>query len=499
MGKNLIHLLWLPVVVLMGVALSTSNYVLLVVALAIVLGPLVLSNVRMLIYALILSVALLQGLSTYFKVLPRQITWITEILCVLLLLRLVADLSLGQVKLRNTFMTYFVYAWLALALIGIGVNAVAAPVFLAGLRNYFRFIPLLFVFSLYPFPEVFLKRIIRLVLVVGVIQLPIVVAERILFPGDYGDAIVGSFGAGASGVLGLFEVVLLAVILALYKSRYYSVKDLMLYGVLVLLPSFITEAKIVFLLIPVLMALNLFERKSERLGKNVLVAAIGAVIFIGGIHIYNMIYVSHTRSRVQDILLDPERMMDFLGVEKASYSGPDEMPRVTAVNHMFAHISRDPIMTVFGVGVGNASDSLFEVSKGRYRRLYPQLRDDVFAARAGWEFGCAGLILFGVFFYKLSRIRRHMDHGPFYNGLFYGVKGLVFIVVVSIIYTSFLTLAPLAMLFWMLLGMTNRRLLVEKKHELHQPAASDGADLGTKSQPAGMHAARTARRPVACH
>jgi hypothetical protein len=499
MLKYLKHLLWLPVVVLMGVALSTSNYVLLVVAIAIVLGPLVLSNIRVLIYALVLSVALLEGLSTYVKILPRQITWLVDILCFLLLLRLVADFALGQIKLRNTFITYFVYAWLALAVIGIGANAVAAPEFLVGLRNYFRFIPLLFVFSLYPFPESFLKRLIKLVLVIGVIQLPIVAAERILFPGDYGDAIVGSFGANASGVLGLFEVVLLVILLALYKSRYYSGKDLMLYGVLVLLPSFITEAKIVFLLIPVLMIFYLFEMKSGRLGKNMMVAAVGAILFFGGVHVYNVIYAGQTQRRLQDVLLDPQRMMDFLGTDRSSYSGPGEMPRVTAVNHMFAHISKDPIMTVVGVGVGNASDSLFDASRGRYHKLYPKLRDDVFAARIGWEFGCAGLILFGVFFYKLARLRRHMDHDPFYNGLFYGVKGLVFIVVVSFIYNSFLALAPLAMLFWMLLGMVNGRVLVEKVSPMLVPGTSVRTDVDRERQAIDRRAARTRGSAVPCH
>ena len=466
MKKLLTYLFVLFTALLVGVSLATSNYVMLFGVVSLAAGLVVFSNIKFAIYSMILTVFFFEWLSGFVSILPRQLTWLPEMLALVLLCRITFDLANKKIRIQNSFITHFLYLWVLLSVVGAVVNSLSPFVFIVGLRNYFKFVPLLLIFSWYPFPDEFVKRIVRIVIAIAVIQILFVIPEAIIFrseSSDWGDFVVGSLGSHASGTLAIFQLIVFSILAALYRSNYYSLKKLVIYGGLVLLPTFITEAKIIFILLPLTFLISFLDLRRRMLAKATLLTAMGAVVFIAGVNIYDNIYAQRPGRDIRAFMLSRERIMDELGTGEIAYGKSGELRRLSAVGFMFQNINQDTYTKIFGVGIGNASNSLFEGSKGKYHKKYPELRiADVSLAGIGWEFGYAGLALFGIFFFTLCIVRPREQYGPFYDGMFHGVKGLVFIAAVCFIYNSFLAINPLAFVFWLYLGILNSKLLKQK-------------------------------------
>jgi len=433
------------------------------IAISVIVFFVMFNNIKFTIYSLILLVYFLDWFSSYLALLPRQITWLPEMLSFVLLVRIMFDLANKEIKIKNNFITYFVYFWLFLSIVGIAVNFVNPFVFIAGFRNYFKFIPVLLVFSWYPFPAEFVKRIIGFIIFIGLIQIFFIIPERIIFWADEGDLMVGSLGAHASGTLAIFQLLIFSILVALYKSNYYSLKKFMTYGGLVLLPTFITEAKVVFFLLPIVFAIYFLDFKGRMFARSAFLVILGSVVLVAGIYIYNSIYAEWRGRDIRTMIFSPEKALDDVGLGKSPYYADGTLRRATSVKFMLESINKDIYAKILGVGIGNASDSLFPLSRGHYHKKHSELYiDRAFWARFGWEFGYVGLIFLIVFFVRLYLIKRHKEYDAFYNGIFNGVKGMVVITVLSFVYSSFLTLNPLSLVFWLYLGILNNKLLSEK-------------------------------------
>lgn len=452
--------------ILAGLSLGTSNYLMLFGVVALAASIVVFGNIKLAIYSLILTVFCFEWLSGFVSVLPRQLTWIPDLLGLVLLCRIAFDAATKRIRIQNSFITYFVYLWLLLSIVGAIVNSLSPFVFIVGLRNYFKFVPLLLIFSWYRFPDDFVKRVVRIIVGIAVVQVLFVIPEAVIFQGessDWGDFVVGTLGSHASGTLAVFQLIVFSMLAALYKSRFYSLRKLLIYGSLVLLPTFITEAKIVFILLPLTFMVSFLDLRRRAFARATLLVVMGAIVFTAGVNIYDSIYAARPGRDVRAFMLSGERIKDELGAGEIAYGKAGELRRLSAVNFMMQNINRDTYTKMFGVGIGNASNSLFEASKGEYHRKYPELRiGDVSLAGIGWEFGYSGLVLFAIFFFTLCTIRPPEQCGPFYDGMFRGVKTLVLIAAVCFIYNSFLRINPLAFVFWVYLGILNNRLMKQR-------------------------------------
>ncbi len=453
---------WLVIAILLGKALATADGLLLLLLVSSIAFPLLLKNIKLVVYLMFVSVFFLDWLWGYLSFLPRQLTWLPEILSLVLLLRIVVDLSIGNIRIKNNFFTYFIYCWFFLSVIGIIINSVSPFVFLAGFRNYFKFIPLFLVFSWYPFSDKFVKQIVGILIFISVIQILFVIPEAIIYRGKSGDYIVGCLGAHASGDLGIFQLLIFSTLISLYKSNYYTLRRFITYGTLILLPAFITEAKVVFFILPIIMCVSFLDFRSKTVTRNFLILLLSLVILPGGVYIYNKIYSDKYGVNIQEFLFSSEKTADHIGVGELSFRKGGELRAISAIQFMFQNINKGSYTKFFGVGIGNASDSVFPESRGEYHEKYSYwVIGRVFFARFGWEYGYLGLMLLIVFFVILFNKKNNEKNDTFYTAMFSGKKNLAIISAWCFFYNSFLVISPLAFVFWFYLGIINNRLLTE--------------------------------------
>lgn len=404
---------------------------------------------RTVIYSLLLCVFFIDFLCGYLSILPRMFTWINEILSLFLLFLIFADLSLQRLNIKINFLILIALVWVIIAILGVMVNGVNFFVFLAGFRNYFKFLPLFFALSWYPLPDKLIRNIIQCLILISTIQIFFIIPEKIYYYGLSGDLIVGSLGANASGILVIFQMLVFSLLISLYKSNYYSTKAFIFYSVLILSSTFITEGKIVFFILPIIFIVYFLE--ISNLKKSFALVFIGLSVFIAGVFIYNYIY-----GDIGKYLLKSDKTEAYLGLNEISYVKINKLRRIPQVYFMFKNINKTIYKQVIGVGIGNASESYFQRSNGEYYKKFGFLGiTRVFLAKLGWEFGYTGIILFLGLLLYLYFVNYGTDLDQFENGIINAKKGIVIVTLSSLIYDSALTTNQLSFTFWLYLGILN--------------------------------------------
>ena len=411
------------------------------------------SYLKFIFYSTLIAICLLDFLSGYLHILPRQFTWLTEIFSLMLCVVIFADIAFYKFSLKINFLIYFLFIWFLITFFGIISNNVSPFVVFAGLRNYFKFIPFFIALSIYPLSERFFKNFINIIILVSAMQLIFVIPEKIIYWKKSGDLIVGSLGSNASGTLVIFQLLSFSIIISFYKADYYTFKQFLFYSILILLSTFITEGKIVFFILPILFFVNFINIKNFR--KNFVIIIIGILAMLLGVLLYNSLY-----GNIERHFINYNETFKTLGVSEISYGKNDRLRRISQVHFMIKNINNSFYSKFFGYGIGNASDSFFYLSKGEYNKRYYLFGiDKIFISRLGWEFGYSGVILFLCFLFILYKYNTPSSNNKLFNGILDARKGIIIVILFSSFYNNALIMNSTSFIFWSFLGIFNNILL----------------------------------------
>ena len=351
--------------------------------------------------------------------------------------------------------------WLVFAILvvtiacGVAVNSVGSGPIFAGIRTYVRAIPWFFVPAVFAYSEGQIRTQLRLLLGIGLIQLPLAVQQRIASGGGGVGAVTGDWTSGTlvhSSTLSIFLICAACVIAALFVRKQLKAWQFIALILLFLFPTTINETKATLFLLPVgLLAAVL---TAAEMGRRLRYVLLGFVVLAVFVSIFFPIYDYMNKDRayavpLSEMLGDRDRLERYLQYKK-DVGTTGEVGKVDSLVVTVRRLSTDPLVFVFGYGIGNVSDSaLGRGFVGRYYGILGPFLGTTFG-RVTLELGFLGLTAILALMWMILRDARVVARRE--SGLIgafaAGWVGVTIVMTMCIIYTDTVSKVPLAFLFW---------------------------------------------------
>jgi hypothetical protein len=455
--RNLTHIFLLSGFLLLlyqvSRAITDSNYYIIVGVMGIGLLLYLFENAEKTVYLLFLGILFLDWLSEKWFLIPRQITWLPEVLSIIVFLYiLLTSAKYKNIPLKPPYV--LVYFFVGLTFLGILINKVDAWVAIAGVRNHLKFLPFFLLPFYYDFSDDFMKKFIKFILFFSFLQCPVAVLQRLLYETRSGDFVGGTLGANTSGTLSLFCAFMIIIWTAYYFKYQLKVRNYLLGSLLLFLPMAISETKISLFLIPLIFfSIILFIPEAKRkIRYFVFVFVSIGMLLVAYRCIYNYFYASGPKRGIETYITSPERTLDYIYYRKFTESGT--LNRIPQIVFAYSNIKNDVKHLLFGVGAGAASDSFFQRSGGSYYITYKPFEiDNIFIANMLWEYGILGTLLYlsmSIYiFFKIYSLRI-MERT---NGIIaIGFLGMSVVMLLSTVYLNTTRVNIYIYLYWFLSG-----------------------------------------------
>lgn len=340
-------------------------------------------------------------------------------------------------------------------LIGVLINAVQPGAVFAGIRVYYKYLPLFILPMVIIFSDRDIMRYFLYVLALSLLQFPIAIYQRIFefsSHGGTGDVVRGSLTS--SGILSIYLISVIAVLTAFYVRKHISRLKYGILLVILFIPTTINETKSTLILLPLaLLVPILFDAtrgQLERFRKLVPVTVIG-VMLIG---VFVAIYDQNWDKGGSSILgfLTRGEVFDMLYKEQDPGRGYDT-GRIDSIVLALRELSDDPVHVAVGLGMGNVAMSFSRVLGGEYIEYADYGVRVTTIAYLLWETGVIGVLLVFVFLYLLFRDARSLKHHhDFIGTMSLAWCAVILIMMVSMFYKTLLDQNIISYLFWFLSG-----------------------------------------------
>jgi hypothetical protein len=412
--------------------------------------------------------------------LPKASNYLLEVFSAAILLYVLG------VGIRNRFELVRAGYWIVFGCIilvmvcGILLNSVEPGPIFAGIRNYFRTIPFFFIGAVYAFSDAQIRRQLSLLTAICLVQVPVALWQRLAKAdegGFTGDTTMGTL-QGAS-LLSIFLIGGISILIALQRRGFISFKMMLLLFVLFVFPTTINETRATFFMLPLTLLVTgiVLAKPGQRL-KNTLVTLF-AIIMFGAIFvpIYDRLIQDRPYGATMwDFMTKQGRAEGYfdrgmgVGENTNKEAGRGEMITVPV-----GYLAREPFHLLFGLGIGNASESSLGTGfGGRYFALFRPFLSMTFS-RVVLELGLLGvgltLLLFWMI-YRDARVVAARDDGLM-GSLAAGWTGVTALIVIGFFYKDLIMVEGLTVPFWLYSGIiAAHRTRLELQHRRERAAAA---------------------------
>lgn len=411
-------------------------------------------------------------------VVPRQASWLPEIL---------SALTLAVVVLRGAYEKRLMITPKYLALFGFAalaftsslvINDVMPGTIFIGARTYLKFLPFFLLPVVYEYSEEQLRRQLVFLMFLGLLQLPFASLQRFVIYADLGtgDVVTGTFGG--SGVLTVMLVSYIAIVVALLLRQRLPLQLALALLLFYIIPTAINETKVTVILLPLAMGLPLLYLPDQKQNLRTVLpfVFVGVAIFALFIGVYKVLYSSSggtSGGSVIAFITDPAALENYL------YGGAADSKNIRSVDRESPHLgvpppaeeepasridglvvawkvlSADVARLLVGVGIGNVTDSYlgpnFSGKYARYNLEFGAGQTDL--SLMLWELGVLGALIDYTFFFMIFRDAVALRKSPSLYGAFgQGWIGVVAILVLTTVYQNNIGFNPVSYLFWFFSG-----------------------------------------------
>jgi hypothetical protein len=374
---------------------------------------------------------------------------------------------------------WFTFGALAIVIVcGIVNNAAEVGPMLSGMRFYLRAVPLFFLPAVLPLSDGQLKRQLKWLLALSILQVPIAVYQRWVVQSEgrfTGDDVRGTIGD--SGILSLFLICAVLVLTGMMlRGRIRPLWYWILFFML-LLPTTINETKVTVFFLPAGMLVTLFVAAERGKRLKYFAMACAALVVTGALFvpIYNYTQEHNPYKNERDItalLTNQKALGKYLSSDVGGVGTTKDVRRGDAIVVPFQFLAHDPATLMFGLGMGAVSPSNFGKNfEGAYYLLFKKFLILSFTFFL-LEFGILGLLLIGLLFWMVyfDTLKVVREDRTTLGALAAGWSGVVAIFAIDVIYTIFHEFASVTYLYWYLSGVICARcvsLAYEKRGVAH--------------------------------
>ncbi len=389
---------------------------------------------------------------------PKPLSFLPELLSAVALLYVIAVGARQRFQyVRGTYWLVFGIVTVVIVCGAFANNEAPGPLF-AGLRYYFRAMPLFLLPAVYDFSEVQIRQQLRLLLLVGLVQLPFALHQRMLVMDANrfsGDSVVGTLVQ--SSPMSMYLICAVCVLTGFTLRQRISKFSYFILFFYLLAATTINETKGTLILLP--FALLTSALVGAARGKRVRIFIVTLALFVGFVAVFAPIYDYVQRKnpyfvRIEDFFTNKKVMTKYVnthsGVGAAHFAG-----RVDSIEVPLQQLSRDPVQLVFGLGIGNASHS----------NLGPQFVGAYFTLFQGFlvsslsifllEIGVLGVTMVFTLYWLIFRDSlavAQLDRGLL-GAIAVGWAGITVLMIIAMPYITSHVYASLSYLFWYMSGL----------------------------------------------
>ncbi len=410
-----------------------------------------------LLYLLFLSIFLFDYLSD-IGLFSRYITWFPEFLTIVVILIISARITVGY---GNNFppicSAFFILLFSNIA-IGAVSNHVSSGPLIAGTRMYLKFIPFFILPFVYYFSENQISKQLKLLFFLFLIQAPIALYQRlVLSTGDLsltGDLVRGTFPT--SGQLTVVLSCAIAMLMAFFLEKKISFNLFIGAFFLLFIPMTLNETKSTIIFLPIALIFPILFSSADIKLKQ-LIPIIVLIILSGATFIF--IYDHFMRPRwgygIIDFLFMENRTEGYL-YKGAGIGTLEKVGRIDSWIIAFKTLFKNILNLVFGLGIGNVSESFIPGLSGEYADEYSIYNVKMTSLTLIlWELGLFGVTLYYALVYmvfKYSRNLRKKINSNLLGTISNGWSVVCVIIMISILYNNVILENGIGYLFWYFSG-----------------------------------------------
>lgn len=416
-------------------------------------------------------------------ILPSQLSYFSELMGALALAYVIIVGTRERFRfVRPAYLIAFGVIVLFMVLAAV-LNGTGSGPIIAGIRTYLRAIPWFFVPAIFAYSEDDVRKQLKLLLAICVIQVPLAIRQRMQtadpswgFVAITGDWTIGTMGD--SGILSVFLVCAVCIVTAMYERKQLTLFQFLGLFFLLLTPTMINETKAMVVFLPLgLMAAFITAADPAQRTKRV-VAGLFFLVMFGAVFVpvYDALTVDREYSQpIGEFFSDSQSVKGYVSSGSELGAGT-EAGRGDAIVVPLRSLAEDPVSLAFGYGIGNASDSSLGAEYGgKYAALFRPFMQTSFA-KFVLELGVAGVGMVLLIYWMImndARAVARVDHG-LVGSIAAGWTGIVLIMGVALFYNKAEVFPCISYLFWYFSG-----LVVAQRMRLAAPESSrDGYPVG---------------------
>ncbi len=419
--------------------------------------------------AMILSVTVVNFLAQgdrfrEWKVLPGGMSNLFELIGAIALVYVIVA------GVRSRFKLVHPAYWVAFGVLvmvmfcGVIVNAVDSWPIIAGLRIYLRALPWFFIPMVYRYSDDELRKQLRLLLAISLIQVPIAIRQRIN-TGDNSFGFVAITGDWTTGTLGdagtlcIFLVSVVCLLVAFHERRELTTSRMILLFIIVLIPTTLNETKAMVAFLPLALLTAFFYSAPRHTRIRRLAVGMTLLIVFGAIFVpvYDALNKDRQYSNsLGDFFSNKDSLKEYLSAGgNVDVGTATEVGRLDALIVPLKQLSKDPVALAFGYGIGNASESsLGSAFSGRYGATFRPFLQTAFS-RFELEIGLIGCVavlgIYWLIFQDCKVVAR--DSQTVHGAIAAGWTGVVALVTLATFYSKIEVFPCLSYLFWYFSGL----------------------------------------------
>jgi hypothetical protein len=442
-----------------SLVIFSANIYFIAVFLGIVLSIISLVKIESAIWLILINVFILSSfVKFYLPSIGTKIIWITDLVLLILFLRILFDLLRQKVDILKDKINLLILILFFLGIFSAIFNHEPRLPLLCGIRNYFKYIPLYFAMRYFGFKFDFIKKIFGFLIGISLINIPVSLFQLLKY--HEFDSVGGVFSYGGSGELCVYQILIMGSILLLLKHRIVKRRILFFLSLFILAPIFINETKAIFIFLPIALIYIYREFIFSKFTHTIAIVFVTIIMLFSFSLVYSRIVKDFSFEETFSIkhLYDYLYKMPYFSNERSLNEA--SLNRLSSLEFAYKNISHNAFNLLFGVGPGNASFSQLANGVGDYYNKFFYLKIDlIFLSRLLWEYGIVGLALF---FWLLSFLWKQAvflqkiisdQHIQYFSDTF---NLLTMFLILTGIYNLSFHLDPFGCIFWLLGGFLIR-------------------------------------------
>ena len=346
--------------------------------------------------------------------LPRLFTWLPEffyaIIAMIITARIIEKKTISiPIKYWLIFIC-FIYIVIA----GIIINEISTLTVIAGIRVYFKFIPIFLLPLAFDYSINDLKKQFLALLLLGILQLPVSIWQKFILEA-HNDLVSGTLNS--SNALSIMMISIILMLLTFYLRKLIRLRTLTILLIVLFLPATLNETKVTPILLTAgFIALLLIMRKEITFKKFAVFSTGGFLLLSMFILIYNALYSGEDDSTFSENLTNKNyNFHDYkadsraifntdsivVGEQKNLPASTSETGRIDSILIPLDILSnKDFIKLIFGLGIGNVSSA---GANSTYNHLTTLKGNQTTLALLLWETGIFGAFTFTLLLIFFSR------------------------------------------------------------------------------------------------